>query len=84
MKYFFIILLIFVVSFNVYVTYKICKSNSLENFQKIAFSIIVWLIPFIGAFGILHFLKDDDIPRGPRNNNSEINSIMGPPGMGGG
>lgn len=82
MKYFFAILLIFVVSFNIYATYKIFKRDSLESFQRIVFSIIVWLIPIIGAFGILLFFKDDDTPGGPGNPNDSINSIMGPAGMG--
>ena len=69
MKYIVVILLTFIVLINFSVTYKVIINDSLEKFQKVAFSFIVWIIPLIGAFGILTFIKNDETPKGPRNPN---------------
>ena len=60
MEKYLIYFVIFIVIFNVYVNIKLLMSSSFERFQKIAQSIIIWLIPVIGASIVLYFVNDSD------------------------
>ena len=65
MDYFLISLAILVV-LNIAVSIYLYKRDDLENFQKIAQIVIVWLIPFVGAIALWLFNRsqDDNKPSG--------------------
>jgi hypothetical protein len=55
-----------VVSFDVVATISLIRTNQLTRFQKIAQTVIVWSVPFIGAWLVLHLIAQSDrivIPR---------------------
>jgi len=58
-----------VIILNIYVTIRVWRKSDFEKFQKIAQSIIIWVIPIIGALVILAFIKSDETPKGPYNPN---------------
>jgi len=65
MDYFLIGIVILIV-LNVAVSIYLYKRDDLENFQKIAQIVIVWLIPFVGAIALWIFNRsqDDNKPSG--------------------
>ena len=55
--------LIALLAFNIYVNIKLLTSSLFNKFQKIAQSIIIWVLPLLGAMLILYLVKDTD--KGP-------------------
>ena len=49
-----------VVAANLTATVALIRTNSLTRFQKVAQGVIVWLLPFIGALLVLHFISQSD------------------------
>ena len=72
-------IILIVILFNIYATIRVWSKNEFDKFQKTAQSIIVWLVPIIGALLILTFIKDDETPKGPRNPN-DGQGVDGMPG----
>lgn len=64
-----IIAIVVLIILNVSVSYRLLKCDSLTVYQKVAQSIIIWLIPIIGAVIILAFISSYDEPDPPRNRN---------------
>lgn len=64
---------------NIYVTVRLLLKAELTGFQKIAQITIIWIIPILGAFTILTFIKDDETPKGPQNPN-DGQGVDGMPG----
>ena len=58
-----------IVLVNFYVTLRLWKLETLELFQKVAQSLIIWLVPIIGALIIWLVIKDDESPPSGRNPN---------------
>ncbi len=54
---------------NIHVSFRLLKCDSLEVFQKVAQTIVIWLIPIIGAIIIYSFVSSYDKPNPPRNRN---------------
>ena len=54
------IVLIVLCVLNVSVSFSLFRRNDLEIIQKISQSVIVWLIPFLGAIGLYFFHKSQD------------------------
>jgi len=65
MDYFLIGIVILIV-LNIAVSIYLYKRDDLDNFQKIAQIVIVWLIPFVGAIALWIFNRsqDDNKPSG--------------------
>ena len=61
--------ILFVCLLNAYVTFRIWRKHEFDRFQKIGQSVIVWLLPILGAVGILVYIRTDENPRGPNNPN---------------
>ena len=59
MDYFLIGIVILIV-LNIAVSIYLYKRDDLENFQKIAQIVIVWLIPFVGAIALWIFNRSQD------------------------
>ena len=78
MKYI-ILSIVIAILLNAYATIRIWRKEEFTKFQKGAQSLIVWLIPFIGALFILAFIKDDETPKGPYNPN-DGQGVDGMPG----
>jgi hypothetical protein len=60
------VLALVVVSFDVVATISLIRTDQLTRFQKIAQTVIVWSVPFIGAWLVLHLIAQSDrtiIPR---------------------
>ena len=53
-------LTLIVVLANLMATMALIRTDSLTRFQKIAQAIIVWMLPFIGAFLLLHLIGQSD------------------------
>ena len=53
-------LTLMVVLANLMATMALIRTDSLTRFQKIAQAIIVWMLPFIGAFLVLHLIGQSD------------------------
>ena len=53
-------LTLMVVLANLMATMALIRTDSLTRFQKIAQAIIVWMLPFIGAFLLLHLIGQSD------------------------
>jgi hypothetical protein len=49
-----------VVLTNLLATVALVRTSSLTRFQKVAQSIMVWLLPFFGAFLVLHLIGQSD------------------------
>ena len=49
-----------VVLFQVYVTYRLWRSNAFEKAQKVAQSKLVWLLPMLGAVIVFSVLMDEE------------------------
>jgi hypothetical protein len=45
---------------NLMATVALVRTDSLTRFQKIAQAVIVWMLPFIGAFLVLHLIGQSD------------------------
>ncbi len=45
---------------NVAVSFYLYKRDDLDNFQKVAQIVIVWLIPFVGAIALWLFNRSQD------------------------
>ena len=74
---------IIVLIINLYVTYKLYKSDYYEKHQKIYQTLIIWLLPILGFLIVMYFLSEDDkITKG--QNNSGSNSVDNFDGGGGG
>jgi ACR3 family arsenite efflux pump ArsB len=59
---------------NLYVTYKLLRSEYYEKQQKIYQFLIIWLLPFIGMIVVLMFLSEDDkITKRQNNSNNDNN-----------
>ena len=68
-----------IVLLNLYVSIRIWRKEEFSHFQKVSQSIIVWLIPLVGALLIMAFIKDDETPKGPYNTN-DGQGVDGMPG----
>ena len=53
-------LVVGVVLFQVYVTYRLWRSNAFEKAQKVAQSKLVWLLPMLGAVIVFSVLMDEE------------------------
>jgi hypothetical protein len=49
-----------VVVLNLMVTVSLIRTNGLTRFQKVAQGVIVWMLPFVGAFLVLHLIGQSD------------------------
>jgi hypothetical protein len=49
-----------VVVLNLMATVSLFRTSSLTRFQKIAQGLIVWMLPFLGAFLVLHLIGQSD------------------------
>jgi len=65
----FIIGIVGLIVINIYVSMTVSKCDSLGVFQKVAQTIVIWLIPIIGAIIIFSFITSYDKPNPPRNPN---------------
>jgi hypothetical protein len=45
---------------NLLATVSLIRTSSLTGFQKIAQGVIVWMLPFLGAFLVLHLIGQSD------------------------
>ena len=79
MNTYLIYFLIFLAAFNSYVNIKLVRSEVFERFQKIAQSILIWLLPIIGAAVVLYIIKDNDRkpPPSSRDRNYANDSLPG-------
>jgi NADH:ubiquinone oxidoreductase subunit 6 (subunit J) len=68
-----------VIALNVYVTVQLLLKAEFNRYQKVAQSIIIWIVPVFGALLIMTFIKDDETPKGPRNPN-DGQGVDGMPG----
>jgi hypothetical protein len=59
---------------NLYVTYKLLKSELYEKQQKIYQILIIWLLPLIGTIVVLMFLSEDDKKTKRQNNSNNDNN----------
>ena len=59
-----------IVLLNIYATVRLWRSDSFNQFQKTAQSVIVWLLPVVGAVMVIAFIKEDETPKGPDNPNN--------------
>ena len=72
-----IIAIVVLIIINIYVSFRLLKCDSLEVFQKGAQTIVIWLIPIIGAIIIYSFVSSYDKPNPPRNpNDGQDNDSM--------
>jgi H+/gluconate symporter-like permease len=60
-----LIIIIPLILLNIFVSIYIFRHESLDQFQKVGQTIIVWLIPFVGAIVLFLFLRsqNDEITR---------------------
>jgi len=60
-----LIIIVTLILLNIFVSIYLFRRDSLDQFQKIAQTILVWLIPFIGAIvlWLFHRSQDDEITR---------------------
>ena len=49
-----------VVSANLMATVALIRTSGLTRFQKVAQGAIVWMLPFVGAFVVLHLIGQSD------------------------
>ena len=56
---------------NIYVSFRVFRCNFLTGFQKVAQTIIIWLIPMIGAILIFAFISNYNKPNPFRSPNDE-------------
>lgn len=49
-----------VVVLNLMATISLIRTNGLTRFQKIAQGVVVWMLPFVGAFLVLHLIGQSD------------------------
>jgi hypothetical protein len=49
-----------VVVLNLMATVSLIRTNGLTRFQKVAQGVIVWMLPFVGAFLVLHLIGQSD------------------------
>jgi hypothetical protein len=54
----FIIIGIVLLLLNIYVNIRLIFSDDFNRFQKIAQSIMIWLLPFIGSSVVFYFMRD--------------------------
>ena len=54
-----------VIAINIYVTLRVVKSRAFSSVQKITISILIWVIPIVGAGIVYSFIASDDDPKGP-------------------
>jgi hypothetical protein len=59
---------VIVIVLNIYVNFRLILSSDFDRFQKIAQSIIIWVIPFFGAV-IVWFIVSDSGGKGPGQRN---------------
>ena len=55
------LVIIYIVLFNIVTTYRLIKTDMYDTTQKIFQTIIIWLLPLVGAGGISSFLNDEPI-----------------------
>lgn len=55
------LVIIYIVIFNFVTTYRLIKTDMYDTIQKIFQTIIIWLLPLLGAAGITSFLNDEPI-----------------------
>jgi hypothetical protein len=55
-----IIVALLVVAANLLATVALFRTSGLTRFQKVAQGVIVWMLPFIGAFLVLHLIGQSD------------------------
>jgi len=48
------------VAVNLMATVALVRTNGLTRFQKVAQGVIVWVLPFLGAFLVLHLIGQSD------------------------
>lgn len=60
-----VLLLVAIVSFQIFVTYRVWKSEGFERKEKVAQSKLVWLIPLLGAVMVYTVIAEDDDSSGP-------------------
>ncbi len=54
-----------VVGLNLYATYRVLRSHWFERSQKIAKTIVIWILSIVGAVLMLYFSDEDDDSFGP-------------------
>jgi hypothetical protein len=55
-----LVALIIVVVVNLMASVALVRTSGLTRFQKVAQGVIVWLLPFVGAFLVLHLIGQSD------------------------
>lgn len=55
-----LILVLLAVILNIFIIYRLAMSNSFDKKQKVYQIILVFVLPFIGAFIVWYFLRDDN------------------------
>jgi carbon starvation protein CstA len=51
---------LFVIAANLLATVALVRTTSLTRFQKVAQGVIVWVLPLLGAFLVLHLIGQSD------------------------
>ena len=77
MNEYYLYFIIVICVYNLYVNIRLLISSSFERIQKIVQSIMIWLLPVIGASIVLYFLNDSDQdpPTKPNNQNYANDSM---------
>jgi len=69
------------VIFNAYVNIRLLISPLYDRFQKIAQSLIIWLLPLAGALIILYLINDIDRKPPPPSSNTNYGNDSMPGGV---
>lgn len=59
------LLILAILVFQVFVTYRVWRVDWFERSEKIAQSKFIWLLPLVGAVMVYTVIADEDEPRGP-------------------
>ncbi|MBD3652344.1 hypothetical protein [Kangiella sp.] len=49
---------------NIFASYRVFRSDYFDKRQKVIQVILIWILPFIAAIGILLFLSNEEKPKG--------------------